>query len=40
MITLFVNKQVMMNEVKACGIMGLSNDPSWKNFLEVAVTAG
>lgn len=29
-----------MGGQKACGLMGLSNDQSWKNFLEVAVTAG
>jgi len=26
--------------MKACGIMGLSNDPSWDNFLDKAVKAG
>eukprot|EP00828_Plagiopyla_frontata_P000569 TRINITY_DN0_c196_g1_i9.p1 TRINITY_DN0_c196_g1~~TRINITY_DN0_c196_g1_i9.p1 ORF type:complete len:323 (-),score=34.33 TRINITY_DN0_c196_g1_i9:58-1026(-) len=38
MVTLFVNTEEEMGGQKACGLMGLSNDKSWKNFLEVAVT--
>ena len=40
MATLFVDTEEEMGGQKACGLMGLSNDQSWKNFLEVAVTAG
>ena len=40
MATLFTYKEVGMGVLNACGLMGLSNDQSWKNFLEVAVTNG
>ena len=29
-----------MGGQKACGLMGLSNDPSWKNFIDVAKADG